>query len=224
MPALPPAPFCLAYQWHFRLGSDLSVSTKMHIRYAGTAPANADLVINVTQLFNSWTTNLAPHTMPNTVLESVTATDLSSPSGGFSEHLGSSAGTSTGIANPASACVVANFPIQRRYRGGKPRQFWPMGRADDLATPQAWTTTAVGQYQAALNQLYTSTTAYVWAGATIQGIVAISYYESFTVVIDPVTGRSRNVPKLRPNGPLIDPVTLPVVSPQIGTQRRRIYS
>lgn len=51
--------------------------------------------------------------------------------------------------------------------------------------------------------------------------VNVSYYEGFEVVTDPVTGRSRNVPQLRPGGPVVDKITGFSINPKLGSQRLR---
>ncbi len=53
------------------------------------------------------------------------------------------------------------------------------------------------------------------------GQVNVSYYEGFKVVTDPLTGRSRNVSQLRPEGPAVDRITSFSINPKLGSQRRR---
>jgi hypothetical protein len=50
--------------------------------------------------------------------------------------------------------------------------------------------------------------------------VNVSYYNGFTVVTNPTTGRARNVPTLR-GTPVVDTVTGIVARVQVGSQRRR---
>ncbi|MGH9123011.1 MAG: hypothetical protein ACRDYC_13890, partial [Acidimicrobiales bacterium] len=53
---------------------------------------------------------------------------------------------------------------------------------------------------------------------------SISYYKGFTSVLNPVTGRTRDVPKVRAGADLpvpIDTVTALIVNPKPGSQRRR---
>ena len=51
--------------------------------------------------------------------------------------------------------------------------------------------------------------------------VNVSYYEGFEVVTDLRTGRSRDVPQLRPGGPAVDKITGFSINPKLGSQRRR---
>jgi hypothetical protein len=113
------------------------------------------------------------------------------------------------------------FTIDRRYRGGKPRNFYPYGTASDLQTEQTWTDTALTGFLAQSEDLYSATAGVSAGGTTLTSRVSVSYYSGFTVVTSPTTGRARNVPTKR-STPLTYAVVNTAVSPYIGSQRRRI--
>jgi len=224
MPALPPVGAVLRCHWGFSLGSDLSTGFRLFIRYAGTAPTNAQCGTAATALFNAWSSHLSIHQVPSAILTSMTVTDLTTASSGFGEHLGSVPGTSTGTKLSANAAVVVNFGVNRRYRGGKPRVFLPMGRAEDLGSEQTWGASVVTAYQTDWNAFVANVLATPVGTASLTGLVSVSYYEGNTVVVDPVTGRAKNVSTPREGGPLVDTVVSQVVSPTVGSQRRRLYA
>jgi hypothetical protein len=84
-----------------------------------------------------------------------------------------------------------------------------------------WSASSLQTFHDSVSLFFNDVVAINWG--TQEGLVHVnvSYYEGFTVVIDPITGRARNVPKLRSSGPLVDGVVGIVINPELGTQRRR---
>ncbi|MBA0087123.1 MAG: hypothetical protein HRJ53_19235 [Acidobacteria bacterium Pan2503] len=120
----------------------------------------------------------------------------------------------------ANDCALVNLHIARRYRGGKPRQYWPFGVITDLNNTKNWNTsfqTAVNNAMIALNS---AAIAMAWTGGNIAAPVNVSYYHGFTVVTNPITGRARNVPKLKAT-PDVDTITGQSCNQRVATQRRR---
>jgi hypothetical protein len=224
VPPLPPAQNVLFYKFRYTLGEDTSTGWGIHARYAGTAPNNAQLAVAAQSLFYAWTTPYAHLTSSDTALTAISIQDLSSATGGFGIFEGTMVGTSTDAFLPAQACAVHNHVIQRRYRGGKPRCFIPVGTQIDLTDAQNWKASAVTAFHDAFGAFMQSLTTVPPGGTSITGLVSVSYYDGFTSIEDPITHRWRNVPKLREGAPVVDPITSTVVSPRIGTQRRRVSS
>jgi hypothetical protein len=52
-------------------------------------------------------------------------------------------------------------------------------------------------------------------------LVSVSYYEGFTSVTNPITGRTKDVSKLRTGGPVVDVVSAIIVANGPKSQRRR---
>jgi hypothetical protein len=130
-------------------------------------------------------------------------------------------GSRSGESLPANTCMLANLKIGRRYRGGKPRTYYPFGVRQDMNTPQTWSTTATAAIQSALETFNG-----VWLGLTYGNITlhehcSVHYYEKGTWATDPVTGRPRYIPK-RVEPPHVDPILSIAVSNRIATQRRRL--
>jgi len=180
----------------------------------------ADATNLANSLKTAWTTNFAPLCHPQVSLTSVVVTDLSSPTGGQGTSTGAVVGTRAGTTLTSNDCFLVDFKINRRYRGGKPRQYWPFGIQTDILDPQHWTTTFVTAVTNAHNAMGAAAISLTWSGGQIANSINISWYQGFTVVTNPVTGRARNVPKLRTT-PLTDQVTASTFSQRIATQRRR---
>lgn len=208
----------LDLQWN--VGTDLSVSTRFFWMFSSGSPSASDAVTFASQGFNAAATM---HSLwgPSTILVGAKWTDLSSSTGNVGEHAGSQAGTttSTGVL-PGSTCLLVNYLTNRRYRGGHPRAYLPFGMSSDLLSRQQWgstfLSTATSQFGAFLGTLGTTTS----SGITWTQHSNVSYYQGFTVVTNPSTGRAHNKPTLRPT-PHVDPITSWALSVVPGSQRRR---
>jgi hypothetical protein len=222
MPPLPAVPNVLVVSTKFTVGSDTNVQTRWHFQYTGGPPSNADCTAMAATILGDANTDLASDVHLTSTIAGVEVYDLSSATAGAGSSSGSTVGSKGGTPLPANTCCLCNATISRRYRGGKPRTFWPFGGGADIGTAQTWTTTSQSQMQTGLNNYRTHILAVSHGSTVIASHVNVSYYSGFTVITDPVTGRVRMVPKLRTGGPLVDQITGISVNPKPGTQRRRI--
>lgn len=221
MPALPNAPKVLRITYKFAIGTDLGAVCREFYQYTGAGASAADLVLQANTIMLSANDLLIPMMGADRTLESVTITDLSSPTApqGTSTN-GPFVGSRAGGALPASAAVLQSQEILRRYRGGHPRTYWPFGTDDDVSTAQTWTTAFVNAVHTALVGHFAS-----WSGSLVPGLgsvanVNVSYYQNFTVHMG-TTGRARNVstPRL---APIIDLVVGSIIRVGIAQIRRRL--
>ena len=197
MPALPNYPNVLAVDLTWDVGADASVATKVHFTYSGTAPANTVCATIASDIYAFAVAELIPLLHPDNNLTGVIVTDLTSPTSGFGDHLAVTAGSRSGTPLAAGTAVLSNTKIPRRYRGGKPRNYWPLGIAEDLLTPTAWKGASVSDFLAGTAGWIDDVITIVESGTTIVTMCSISYYEGFTAVTNPITGRTRDVPKVR---------------------------
>lgn len=188
--------------------------------YTGGTPSGSDLTAVVGAVHTAWTNRLAPNMLTGETLTTIIVEDLSSASGGSAEFTGSESGTATGGQLQADVAAVINHQVTRRYRGGRPRIYLRAGITSDLATPAQFTDTFITNLGAAWHNFVTDILSLSGAGITLQDLVNVSYYEGFTVVTNPVTGRSRNVPTKRTT-PLVDPIIGSNLQKRIGSQKRR---
>jgi hypothetical protein len=201
-------------------GNDTNVISRFFLRYGGSAPTSAQLVTMASALNTAWGTNLKPLCQAQAALRRHDIEDLSSSTGAVGSSASLQGGTRAGVQLPGSTSLVAAYQIARRYRGGHPRGYWPFGAEADLNSPQDWTAAFLTAAQSGLQAYFTAASAAGWTGAGTIDHVNVSYYNGFTVVTNPITGRARNVPKLR-TVPVIDAVTNVVARNILGTQRRR---
>jgi hypothetical protein len=203
----------------WQLSTDTSVSTKLHFRYSGGPPNASDAVALAADIYNPTAAMKALWDV-DTFLNGVKVTDLSSPTGGQGEHASGTQGTNGGEVLPASAAAMVNYIITRRYRGGKPRSYWPFGTAGDIATRQTWQAVFTTSVDSHLATYFAAILGLVAGTTTITEHVNVSYYSGNKVVVDPITGRARNVPQLRA-APLVDAIVSFGTNARVGSQRRR---
>jgi len=218
MPALPDVAKVLKVVLRFLdTAAKIAIVTD-HVKYSGTAPTATDLSSFNTATANAYANHLKALTSDKWQLTEVTSTDLTSPSAAQSIDGFSVQGTASGFL-PADACAVISQFINRRYRGGHAKQFWPLGVQSNLQDPNEWNTTFLSALNTAYASYRTDMFAGVWSGGGVISPVMVSYYEGFTNVTYP-TGRIRAVPTRRAT-PLVDDVMNEAPRVTIGSQRRR---
>jgi hypothetical protein len=216
----PFAPGVLNFKWKHTLGGDLDVLNGFYMSYTGTAPSNAQLVALGAAQAAVWATDFGPLTDADTQLTSIEITDLSSSTSAQGTANVSETGSRSGNYLPASTCVLLNFTVARRYRGGKPKVFLPVGVQGDLNTAQSWQATFITSCVTAWNAIITATIAAPWTGGVIVGQSNVSYYSGSTVELYGTPQRARNVPTYRP-APLVNAISGVSGSSVVSTQRRR---
>jgi hypothetical protein len=223
MPPLPPVtdPPAIRVAFATATGATVNAGSRFFLSYAGSAPSSADLVSLATAVEEAWVTHIAPSVCSSEQLVSVLCTDLSSDSGQEGEWTGSESGSGGSDPLIASACMVVNHHILRRYRGGRPRTYLRCGDTSVLAEPNIWTTAFQTQVREAWEAFIAEVIATTGIGVTSLALVNVSNYSGNTVYTTP-SGRARNIPKLRVGGPITDIVTLSTVAEKIGSQRKRL--
>lgn len=220
MPALPTVANVLKMTTIWTVGVDTDVASIHHLQFSGPSPSAANLTTAAGTIRAAWDTNMKALLNSNNVLTTVILQDLTTNTGAEGQSVGSNPGTRTGAQNAGGVAVVMNHAIARRYRGGHPKNFLPYGSATDLQTAQAWTSSFANSMTSGYAAFITAITGLTIGSASTTGIVNVSYYSGFTVVISPTTGRARNVPKVRASvSP--DVITSTVASTKVGSQRRR---
>jgi hypothetical protein len=193
----------------------------MHFAYTGTAPDDASCASLATSAYASAVTNIVPLLGTESSLHGVEFTDLTSTSSGTGEHIANTTGTRSGSDTPAGAAVLMNIHISRRYRGGKPRVYWPLGTASDIDTPTNWLSGSVTAFLAGIAQYIDDIIALTHTGTTMGSLVNISDYAGFNTVGPDLEGRFKYPPKLRSVAIAPDVFTGITINPRIGSQRRR---
>lgn len=221
MPALPDVAKVLKVAMIWSDGVNTDIVTRFYISYGGSAPSSAELDTFCDSVRAGYTADLNPVVNDNITLGRVHAIDLSSPTGAEGNWSGSVTGAGTNPPNALDVAMVISYEIDRRYRGGHPRGYWPVGDSSVLQTPQTWTSGFVSGVQGGIEAFFTAVLAAGWSGAGALEHVNVSYFAGFTVVTNPTTHRARNVPTVRAT-PLVDAVGSYIARVHLGTQRRRL--
>lgn len=206
----------------FQVGANPFIGTAVHFTYTGGPPTIADLNAMATTAYASAVSDLVPYLAAVNNLVGVEMQDLSSALGAFGSHLAVTAGTLGGAALPAGTCVLLNEVIARRYRGGKPRTYWPLGSTSELAGPASWTSGAVTGFETGIGNYLTAVAGLTHGTTALVAACSVSNYSSFHTVQSPITGRWRNIPTARPVAIPPDVLTTFTVNPIPGSQRRRL--
>jgi hypothetical protein len=222
MPPLPTAAHALRADHSFNAGADTNVLVRLHLGYTGDPPSSADALTLATGILGAYAAALRPLCSPNNELKSVTVTDLSTNTPGEATYPSATPGTRALHPNvPAGSALLLNHKIARKYRGGKPRSYWPFFDANDLVGAGEWSSAAVEAAQIAFNSWVTALTGLTAGTTVISGLCNVSYFSGYSAATIEPSGRAKNHTKLRVGGPVVDAVTSVVVSSRVGSQRRR---
>lgn len=219
MPPLPSIPNVLRVDLIWATSGDTDLDSRQFFRYSGGPPSATDATSFAFSIYSAMAAENAQWGA-DVDLTNVIVTDLSAATGARGEESSSTAGGKTPGALSAATALLINYHISRRYRGGKPRNYLPWLVETDLSNRRSWNPAAVSAAEGALSTYFAAVIGLTSGSTTITDHVNVSYYDGFTVVTSPTTGRSRNVPKLRTT-PLIDTVTGFAGSLRPGSQRRR---
>jgi len=170
-------------------------------------------------------TSLAPQSSNTITYNTATVQDLTSDLGVGATATGEHVGTLSGAPLPANASAVAEHQIARHYRGGKPKCFVPFGHADSLATDRTWLAASQAAFQSAWTAFLAAAIAARPIAISSATQVSVSYYKGSSAYDvgsgEYVRGKTRLTPRV--GGPIVDPVISSNISPNLGSQRRRIH-
>jgi hypothetical protein len=204
---------------HYTISADVNAVNRFFFKYAGAPPLSPAMETFAVSVANLYSVNLQEYSHPNVTLHLTEAVDLSSPTGGYGSSSAIHQGARAGGALPAGTCLLQHMTIGRRYRGGKPRIYWPFGSDTDLQDSQRWTNAFLTIMGTQLPTFFGQVIANPPPGNTLQQQCNVSYYSGFHTH-EGSTGRVSNISDVRPV-PLVDLVTGFSVDPRVGSQRRR---
>lgn len=221
MTPLPPVVNVARVHLLWNVGPDLDVTTTQYWDYTGGSFSSGNAASMAAAIIAALPGGFDAYFTDQVKFTGVRVTDLSSDTGGDGTATADVVGTRSGGGLPASTAAVANYTIDRRYRGGKPKGFYPFGSESDLQGPSVWSDAALAAWLAAVEAIFAAINGASGGGSTLSAHVAVSYYSGFTVITSPTTGRARNVPTKRTVPTTYDVVSTDI-STYLGTQRRRI--
>lgn len=223
MPALPPVPGVLRVDFNLAIGGLATALVRTHWAYVGGPPSAADCVSIANSIQAAYAAHILPHSTQQGGIESVTVVDLNTLTGaqgtsttGFQVGAGGTGQISRGTS------VLLNYHVARRYRGGKPRSYWPWGAASDINALGDWGNPSPANWLAGYTA-FASAVAAVTAGTTNVGTQRnVSYFSGYTLGPAQPGGFRKKQLALRAGGPLQEPITGVTVAFKPGTQRRRV--
>jgi hypothetical protein len=216
---LPSVPNALSCVFVWSSSGDINMQTKWFFRYSGGAPDATACTALAAAIYTAMAAQ-DDQWGSDVDLTNVIVTDLSSVSGGQGEESASTPGGKTPGALSMSTCLLINYKINRRYRGGKPRSYLPWLVETDLTNRRAWNGAAVATAEGRLSTIFAAIIGASSGSTTITEHINISYFDGFTVVTNPTTGRARNVSSRR-GTPVVDAITGFTGSTRPASQRRR---
>lgn len=177
-----------------------------HMRYVGGPPDSEDLTLFDTAqgatMLRPW--NHQMHVA--SVINSVTYTDLTSPTSASVEISKDVTGTVSDVILSANVAACINFPISRRYRGGHSRMYMAGMGNDSTSSESHWSTSFLTNMNNDFAAFIAGLNSYVGSGLATIEVGSLSY----------VTGGAPRVT------PVFDPWVGADTQPRICTQRRRL--
>jgi hypothetical protein len=195
---------------------------RFYLSYSGSAPSGANCTTLAGDIESAWASHLLSLQSTQYALEEIDVLDIATSSGNSGQWSGNTDGTRSGTGLPVSVCTNVEYGIGRRYRGGKPRGFYPFGVEADLNTQAAWSSTFLTAVNTGIAAFMTALEALSVGSMGTLAHVNLSYYSGFTNHTNP-SGRSRAVPTYR-SAALLDTVTGYSAKATLGSQRRRLLS
>lgn len=221
MPPLPSVPSVIKIRHRVGLEDASIAYTTWHMTYTGTAPTDSDATTLAGDIYTHWTADCAAVLCGARIFDGIDVIDLTSPTAAEGSHSGTTTGTLIDEPVGPQVTTLTSMAIARRYRGGKPRSYWPFGSSDVLTGAGAWDATFCTNVTGAL-ETYLGHLEGLTVGATVlANLVSVSYYQGFTAVVNPITGRTRDVPKVRTGTIPVDQILSLSTSTKVATQRRR---
>lgn len=222
MPALPAAPGVVRLTLPYKTPRSTASLSRFFVHYTGTAPTAAQLGTYCDAVASALATQFGPLMSGLNSFLPVQGEDLSTATGAVASGTTTNAGSRAGGAIAPGTALMLQFLIARRYRGGKPKIFLPLGVSADITAGGVWAPALLASSTTGWSAFITSIVAAGWTAAGTITQVAVSYYAGFSVVTNPISHRARNVPTLR-GTPTVDTVTGVNSETELASQRRRNY-
>jgi hypothetical protein len=189
--------------------------------YSSPPPSAADCTTFADAIEAAWSAHMASLMCSNYSMAGVKVTDLSSDTGAQGVNATNVPGTRADSSNPVSVTSLIEHSISRRYRGGHPRSYWPVGGDPDREGNQTWLPAYITEANAKYAAFVAALASTAYGALLIEKHVSVHYFSGATYQPVGLLGRTRRVPTpLVP--PTVDIITLSTFSNTFGSQRRRL--
>lgn len=215
---LPDVP-CVRCRMVYTLADGTLAGSRFYLSYSGSAPSGANCTTLAGDINSAWGSHILGLVNVDVSLTEVDVLDIATDSGLSGQNTTLVTGTRSGTAMPIQTAMDVEFGIARRYRGGKPRMYWPPGVTSDIDTTSMWSSAFVSSWTTDVEAFFSEIEGLsIGSMGTLQH-VNLSYYQGFQNFTTP-SGRERAVPKYRTTA-LHDNITGYFPKQLMGSQRRR---
>lgn len=206
MTPLPPVADVLKYTQNWEIGSNHKAESILYFQYTGGPPSTSACQALAADIQAAMVSDCKALMSSAWIIGPGTVLDINSNTGAEGTGGTPNNGTRTGSAQIASACVVINHAITRRYRGGKPRTYAPFLTETDLLTVGTWQSSSLTAVTTGWASFVTTALASSSGGVSLTAYGAVSYF---------LNGAPRTTP-------VFEPITASSARQVIGSQRRRL--
>lgn len=226
MGALPPVPNVIKSRIFWTIGGDANAFTILYYHYSSAAPDETDLTAYNTEFDTLNAASWGPEMTSDISYVGCDSRDLSSDMGAYAITSNTLVGSRSGGRLSPGTAALMNYKVHRHYRGGKPRSYFPLGSATDVASTGLWADAFVTEYSGVVEGFLVAVPN-TYGSLVVDYQCNVSYYgPPNKILTNPSTGRSRTVSTRRdaPGGtghPLVDQITARAGTKTIGSQRRR---
>ena|SRR5215469_15143908 len=220
--AKPPLPDVSTVRVHLtgRDASNFQWGVRLYFSYSAGPPSGADCTTLAGAINSAFSAHLAALMVPNYELDEVDVLDIATDTGLSGQNTTVVAGTRTGIPVAYQVAFNVEYGIARRYRGGKPRSYFPFGADTDLADYSHWTTALHDLVLTGVTAFFNAIEATSIPGLGTLKHINLSYYQGY----QPRTtggGQTTFKPKYRTDFAKSDVVTSYIPRLELSSQRRR---
>jgi hypothetical protein len=193
----------------------------MHFRYTSGPPTAGDIQTFANDVLSKVGSRIMIQLPSDTSCLAVFAEDLDSATGATA--LSTSAaipGTTGASARSAADSVLVAPKMARRYRGGKPRIYFPPMEVGAYHDERTWDSTRIATFGVGFTNLINDVIALSYSSFSLDAYVNVSYYSGHHLVTYP-SGWSHERPTPR-GSPVIDVLLTAAIELVVATIRRRL--
>ena len=192
---------------------------RFYLSYAGSAPTGANCTTLAGDIMSALGGALQPLISESTTVTECDVLDIATSSGLSGQSTAAFAGTRAGTPLPAQVAFNLEYGIARRYRGGKPRTYLPVGVDSDMADVANWSNSFVNAVNAAVIAGFAAIEALSVGAMGALKHVNLSYYAGYQNI--EIAGRRAKVIPLYRATALHDNITGYFGKLELSSQRRR---
>lgn len=220
---LPDRP-CVRCRLIWKASTNNFSGTRFYLRYTGTPPDGPTCSAFATTIASAAASAFSGHTHNSIAINEVDVLDITTTTGASGQAGSGVVGTLGNPPLPLSTAFNCEYGIAQRYRGGKPRGYFPLGDSGSLVDAAHWSETNRKTFETAVATFFDDVqTGAPTSMSTVQH-TNVSFYD----------GINKNSPPWRGEGYAYPPAYRPVAltfditgyfgKALLGSQKRRLTS